>query len=595
MAEYFYTGNSCFYETTYVLSSSTLYSVGDIVTIDAASSALRFPYIWDFELCMEIQFVDTIPQAESYPILPTIYSNCDECLSGNSNGYIEIRRCSTDELFPITYSSLIQTGGVIGVSGEYYYMTIEYPVKNGKSITDCFQIQESTRVQGESFGLVTSTAQQGTDCTDCPTGGSVYYYIGYPCLYPGELAPTIYFSSNTNYDEVGIITYTDSLGVDQFCGVIKEQSTTPPEGEEIFPIAILGNRLSCDECLSQVAKKRIIYECLNPESYQVVWASVLFEVGDTTSVFFKSNTCFTIGPETEEEVTITDFAEFTPTPTCEDCLQCSGFYMELTPTDCGETGSAFWIQSFSYVPLNNFINVNDQCYEVTNYSQSTPESVAPGIIYSTPEFTTCEECTSTDVDFWYATGCTDGNDYYVFTNTGFNSGDIVQILYGETPYKCVELITTEFVPVLDAPFYYSPATTPYTSCESCQQNKISATIIDCEETNQFYVTMTLEVYETILNTSPVFLIYDKCYRMLNECPLIQTYDNIIPSYYFNNCIDCNSPLKNGFEITFCDEICTPSGTTVTTVTPPHPVYSTQYGKDILQLNMVTIGGNGLNA
>ena len=49
------------------------------------------------------------------------------------------------------------------------------------------------------------------------------------------------------------------------------------------------------------------------------------------------------------------------------------------------------------------------------------------------------------------------------------------------------------------------------------------------------------------------------------------------------------------ENTICQQICTDTGTTVTVVYPPHPVYSDLTGGTVTQMNMITIGGNGLNA
>ena len=49
--------------------------------------------------------------------------------------------------------------------------------------------------------------------------------------------------------------------------------------------------------------------------------------------------------------------------------------------------------------------------------------------------------------------------------------------------------------------------------------------------------------------------------------------------------------------TVCVQICTTGGTgsTVVSVEPQHPTWSTQDGGDVVQLNMVTLGGpNGLN-
>jgi hypothetical protein len=55
-------------------------------------------------------------------------------------------------------------------------------------------------------------------------------------------------------------------------------------------------------------------------------------------------------------------------------------------------------------------------------------------------------------------------------------------------------------------------------------------------------------------------------------------------------------ISAGTLSTVCVEICTTGGTgsTVVSVNPSHPTWSSQDGGDVVQLNMVLIGGNGLN-
>ncbi len=48
------------------------------------------------------------------------------------------------------------------------------------------------------------------------------------------------------------------------------------------------------------------------------------------------------------------------------------------------------------------------------------------------------------------------------------------------------------------------------------------------------------------------------------------------------------------ETIICVQPC--SGTTKIQVIPPHPVWTDEYGNDVIQMNSVTLGGpNGLNA
>lgn len=60
---------------------------------------------------------------------------------------------------------------------------------------------------------------------------------------------------------------------------------------------------------------------------------------------------------------------------------------------------------------------------------------------------------------------------------------------------------------------------------------------------------------------------------------------------FDSCDDCYQPLSANTESLVCVDC---SGSTFT-VTPPHPVYTNGQFKDIVQLNAIVIGGNGLNA
>ena len=60
---------------------------------------------------------------------------------------------------------------------------------------------------------------------------------------------------------------------------------------------------------------------------------------------------------------------------------------------------------------------------------------------------------------------------------------------------------------------------------------------------------------------------------------------------FDDCDECIEPLSANTEYLEC-VIC--SGETSTTE-PPHPVYTNGQFKDVVQLNAVVIGGNGLNS
>jgi hypothetical protein len=57
--------------------------------------------------------------------------------------------------------------------------------------------------------------------------------------------------------------------------------------------------------------------------------------------------------------------------------------------------------------------------------------------------------------------------------------------------------------------------------------------------------------------------------------------------------DALAPLSAGTESIICQAICDQS---VISINPPHPVWTNGYGKEVVQLNMVVLGGpNGLNS
>jgi hypothetical protein len=61
---------------------------------------------------------------------------------------------------------------------------------------------------------------------------------------------------------------------------------------------------------------------------------------------------------------------------------------------------------------------------------------------------------------------------------------------------------------------------------------------------------------------------------------------------FDDCTECNAPLSAGTEYNICVLDC--SGNTIS-ITPPHPTYTNEFGKAVIQLDAIELGGlNGLN-
>ena len=68
---------------------------------------------------------------------------------------------------------------------------------------------------------------------------------------------------------------------------------------------------------------------------------------------------------------------------------------------------------------------------------------------------------------------------------------------------------------------------------------------------------------------------------------------------YANCEECGEepepPRSANAAEDVCVVVCTSGGTTTVSVEPPHPVWTDNYGTEVIQMNAVTLGGNGLNS
>jgi hypothetical protein len=93
-----------------------------------------------------------------------------------------------------------------------------------------------------------------------------------------------------------------------------------------------------------------------------------------------------------------------------------------------------------------------------------------------------------------------------------------------------------------------------------------------------------------------------CYQITNLCPIPLEEQGFTAVEFYFNCTFCESSDVNpprsanteSFVCVICCD-CGATGSTITQVSPPHPVWSDGYGTPVTQLNMITLGGiNGLN-
>ena len=71
------------------------------------------------------------------------------------------------------------------------------------------------------------------------------------------------------------------------------------------------------------------------------------------------------------------------------------------------------------------------------------------------------------------------------------------------------------------------------------------------------------------------------------------YPPIIPLLWFESEEEALAPLSAGTEVFICVQSC--DGLTSSYVDVPHPTYLNEFGKAVVQLDMIELGGtNGLN-
>jgi hypothetical protein len=253
------------------------------------------------------------------------------------------------------------------------------------------------------------------------------------------------------------------------------------------------------------------------------------------------------------------------------------------------------IDSYQYAPLNSyFFHPRYGCSTIYNILPSS--GIVPNNFYSFENFETCEDCTNVEFDVWESYNCITNNFAYVVTNSGvYNSGDLVNVKWGETDFICFTLdyLVTNYTNInIDNNFYFANSVVK-PSCENCSDGtSVSISIIDCNNQNSMFVNVPLSVWFILTGYNdtiprPVFLFGDTCYKVLNECPFSPDHYPINTSYIFYNCESCNQPLEANSETVLCLQNC--SGGTYT-VSVNHPYWTNLFGKTVIQNNAVGLGG-----
>ena len=198
-------------------------------------------------------------------------------------------------------------------------------------------------------------------------------------------------------------------------------------------------------------------------------------------------------------------------------------------------------------------------------------------------------------------GCLDGLEYIVSASTTLSPLEVIGFNFGEESEICGTVISvTEDEPIPLYSYLHS-----YIDCCDCFTGGTlqSLEFQNCDGTTFLYsISGFCEVYGSNPRKDDVFQFSEDgilfCATFIYGKEDIPDDNNYFPENGpYNTCNECETeiPRSANTEVLLCEQICTESGTTVVSVTPPHPVWTDGYGASVTQLNMITLGGNGLNS
>jgi hypothetical protein len=398
--------------------------------------------------CFEILLVDAYgtlsPATITFDAGP--FTDCRECY-GSIFDYAAAVDCINRDTYYFEFSGF--TGGTPLV-GEVYF--IEVPGKIvGESGYNCFEIKSYGNYDPLNPVGYTQIVSQtlSTDCSECLNSSFLTYEVT-NCL--GSSTTSVGLSSS--YYAGHLITYVDALG-DQYCGVVGDIPIfSVPEGTFISDYGLYNQ--NCDECNSQVAEQRILTNCITGDE-EIVWNSLFFNGGESSNLSSVDG-CFSVGDiVTGETVTINEFLNFDPQPSCQECIQCNG--IQYNYTTCNGTGPISGI-SYSYTGTSFLTDGN---YPLTG---ETNEGGLYGQINVIVESNTITDVTIYNQGISYLSGDTitilgseipeglSPDDDIIVTISGVSdSGSILSYQYLESPVgtifyypsfnECCEIISFE--------------------------------------------------------------------------------------------------------------------------------------------------------
>jgi hypothetical protein len=137
---------------------------------------------------------------------------------------------------------------------------------------------------------------------------------------------------------------------------------------------------------------------------------------------------------------------------------------------------------------------------------------------------------------------------------------------------------------------------PFSLCEDCENPSSSYNLNVTATTCDGYSQLIILPGDVVFDESKIYQLPNGQCVSLTSGETVSFYaDSMIIAGPFDDCDECAQPFianTGGNNGDVCVIDC--SGNTVT-VTPPHPVYTNGQNQAIVQLNAITLGGNGLNS
>ena len=195
--------------------------------------------------------------------------------------------------------------------------------------------------------------------------------------------------------------------------------------------------------------------------------------------------------------------------------------------------------------------------------------------------------------------CLTNDEYIVSAVTPLTVGEVIKFYIGEDNPFCGTVGEVTSSPVTPLSFYDSV----YTDCCECLSGiteSVNFKFIICNTSEEINIEATHFCSEGVVPT--IGLTYE--IQFDSYVPFCATFSGLSPtgetnySYVsgpFLDCEDCVSPppISAGTETTVCVLDC--SGNTITII-PPHPTWTNAYGKAVVLLDAIELGGmNGLNS